>query len=309
MRYVPDLIPKASRVLPSYFQGSPYAFPTRNKFLVALSYLGAAFFFLGALAFLKHPFVTLLLGAIGFLLLPQGHRWLERKGRFQFKRKAKAIVSGSIFLVSTPFINHYAEVDAQEAHAMQVQEEKARQEQLMAAKVEAQRKDSLHFYLAESVQLKEAKKATLALARLQHAEALATEAEKDTIQGIKSDILTVRALTLVSAKKYKAAAADLTTLIDQSPTDGDLLYNRALCYSKLGKTKEAVADLKTAIEVGHVEANKLHERINPLKKRVAYYVTRCCDGTTSSATGRGACSHHGGVCDWNDPVYEEYRKY
>lgn len=25
---------------------------------------------------------------------------------------------------------------------------------------------------------------------------------------------------------------------------------------------------------------------------------RCCDGTRSYATGRGACSHHGGVCEW-----------
>lgn len=24
----------------------------------------------------------------------------------------------------------------------------------------------------------------------------------------------------------------------------------------------------------------------------------CCDGTRSYATGRGACSHHGGVCEW-----------
>lgn len=24
----------------------------------------------------------------------------------------------------------------------------------------------------------------------------------------------------------------------------------------------------------------------------------CCDGSRSSATGRGACSHHGGVCEW-----------
>ena len=31
----------------------------------------------------------------------------------------------------------------------------------------------------------------------------------------------------------------------------------------------------------------------------------CCDGTTSSATGRGACSWHGGVCRW---IYD-YEKY
>ncbi|HKB45746.1 MAG TPA: hypothetical protein VKC90_15215, partial [Chitinophagaceae bacterium] len=24
----------------------------------------------------------------------------------------------------------------------------------------------------------------------------------------------------------------------------------------------------------------------------------CCDGSRSYATGRGACSHHGGVCKW-----------
>jgi len=24
----------------------------------------------------------------------------------------------------------------------------------------------------------------------------------------------------------------------------------------------------------------------------------CCDGTRSYAIGRGACSHHGGVCQW-----------
>jgi energy-coupling factor transporter transmembrane protein EcfT len=45
--------------------------------------------------------------------------------------------------------------------------------------------------------------------------------------------------------------------------------------------------------------------------RVKYrekYVTRtvganCCDGSTSNATGRGACSHHGGVCSWAVEYY------
>ncbi len=34
----------------------------------------------------------------------------------------------------------------------------------------------------------------------------------------------------------------------------------------------------------------------------------CCDGTTSKATGRGACSHHGGVKYWvyYDDVTKEY---
>ena len=40
----------------------------------------------------------------------------------------------------------------------------------------------------------------------------------------------------------------------------------------------------------------------PTPKPQRTYTTRvgaiCCDGTRSSATGRGACSHHGGVCEW-----------
>lgn len=38
-----------------------------------------------------------------------------------------------------------------------------------------------------------------------------------------------------------------------------------------------------------------------VEKYVWEYVrigAECCDGTTSSATGRGACSWHGGVCNW-----------
>jgi hypothetical protein len=38
------------------------------------------------------------------------------------------------------------------------------------------------------------------------------------------------------------------------------------------------------------------------KKETTTYEVRtgaiCCDGTRSNATGRGACSHHGGVCKW-----------
>jgi predicted phage tail protein len=38
------------------------------------------------------------------------------------------------------------------------------------------------------------------------------------------------------------------------------------------------------------------------KKETQLYQVRvgaiCCDGSRSYATGRGACSHHGGVCKW-----------
>jgi hypothetical protein len=38
---------------------------------------------------------------------------------------------------------------------------------------------------------------------------------------------------------------------------------------------------------------------NILAKGDVYRVgAKCCDGTNSKATGRGACSHHGGVKYW-----------
>ncbi|ARS35791.1 tetratricopeptide repeat protein [Pontibacter actiniarum] len=310
MRYVPNLIPGHAKVLPAYFKGDPYTSKPGNILLQILSYIGAFFFLLAALAFLQHPIVTCLLGALGFILLPQGQRWLERKGRFRMKGKVKAILGGTLFLISTPFINHYSEVDTRQAHELQLKEEKARQERLLAEQKEQERQDSLAYYVTESIRLRNADKTDQALAVLLHADTFSLhQTEKDTLQDIRTGILSLRAFSLVKASKYKAALPELTSLLKQRPSDDALLYNRAVCYSKMGQTKEAVQDLKAAMAAGNKEAERLHERINPLKRRVAYYVTRCCDGSTSSAKGRGACSHHGGVCDWNDPVYEEYRKY
>lgn len=110
-------------------------------------------------------------------------------------------------------------------------------------------------------------------------------------------------------RKYENSIGEYSKLISAEYNLKETYYLRALCYQKERKIQESVNDLRKAVEFGNVDAEKLHEKINPIKNRVSYYVTRCCDGTTSDATGRGACSHHGGVCDWNDPVYEEYRKY
>lgn len=63
------------------------------------------------------------------------------------------------------------------------------------------------------------------------------------------------------------------------------------------------------MKMGSTEAEKSYNKFNPLRKKVISYTTRCCDGTSSSSKGRGTCSHHGGVCNWNEPIYEEYRQY
>jgi len=123
----------------------------------------------------------------------------------------------------------------------------------------------------------------------------------------KDSLLELKSSLLYKSKKYEEAIILNTELIDKNPSM--YYFERAKCYNKLGKKQEAVNDLNKAIELKHPKAEKLHEQINPIRKKVAYYVTRCCDGSTSNSTGRGTCSHHGGVCNWNDPVYQEYRKY
>lgn len=59
------------------------------------------------------------------------------------------------------------------------------------------------------------------------------------------------------------------------------------------------------------EEEKYHyETITTYEREITGYCTLCNDGTYSPtcATGRGACSHHGGVREYNAPVYSEVPK-
>lgn len=164
------------------------------------------------------------------------------------------------------------------------------------------RQDSLNIYLTKAEEQISNKKIDFGI---QYLDSALIYAEVDK----KNEIHAKKAQLYVNKKKYDDAIVEYSQLINVKHDIEESYYQRALCYQKQRKTQEAVNDLKQAIALGHVEAGELHEKINPIKKRVSYYETRCCDGTTSNAKGRGACSHHGGVCNWNEPVYEEYRKY
>lgn len=59
-------------------------------------------------------------------------------------------------------------------------------------------------------------------------------------------------------------------------------------------------------------AEKTHtETVTTYKEEITSYCTLCNDGTysPSCATGRGACSHHGGVAQWNAPRYSRVPQY
>lgn len=53
------------------------------------------------------------------------------------------------------------------------------------------------------------------------------------------------------------------------------------------------------------------ETVTTYVQKATGYCTLCADGTysPSCATGRGACSHHGGVAEWNAPRYSTVPEY
>ncbi len=310
MKYVPDLIPKDIKVLPDYFKGNIYASSTKNKSASILFYIGATIFFIAAIVNIKHPLLTLLFGSIGFILLPQGHRWLERQFRFRFTPKIKSVFGAALFVTAVPFVGQYQKVDKQEAYELKVKTEKEAADKIVADKKEQQRKDSLNFYLQSAATLEKSSKIDEALNKISYASNFSpTETEKSEIANAKNHVLATKTFALVKQGKYAAAIPELSNFLASDPSNSDLLYNRAVCYSKIGKIQEAVTDLKPLLQSGNQEANKLHDKINPIRKKIIGYETLCCDGTTSNARGRGACSNHGGVCNWNHPIYEESRKY
>ncbi len=310
MKYVPNLIPEEFRVLEHYFKGNIYHTKKNNSPKKFLKWIIGLFLLLFALLSIKHPLITLIFGFIGFIILPPGHNWIEKKFHFYLTTKIKYSFVFIILLLSIPLLTHYNSVDKKEAHLLQLKLEKEARERAELERKEKIRNDSLTYFISLSSQYTAKHKTDEALKQLKKASLfskLPTDTTRIAIE--KNKISSIRTLDFVKEGKYKLAIPDLNALISKDGNNPDLLYNRAVCFSKTGKIKEAVEDCLKAMQLGDKKSDKLYNKINPIKKRIAYYVTRCCDGSTSNSSGRGTCSHHGGVCNWSEPVYEEYRKY
>ena len=75
-------------------------------------------------------------------------------------------------------------------------------------------------------------------------------------------------------------------------------------------TKDCEAEgiaYKTYVYHAAVPEKSHTETTTTYKDEISGYCTLCRDGTysPSCATGRGACSHHGGVAEWNAPRYRK----
>jgi|GEM_PF-2039594 len=112
-------------------------------------------------------------------------------------------------------------------------------------------------------------------------------------------------------KKFDKAISIFAQINLNNSNYEDALINQGLCLLKQGNEEQAVSLFRESSNLGNKQADKLYNKYNPLKRHIISYLTRCCDGSASptNAKGRGACSHHGGVCNWNEPIYSESRKY
>ena len=166
--------------------------------------------------------------------------------------------------------------------------------------VQRGKQQSAEVHIAKAENYIEQKKFKMALALLDSATQQYPESQKASYD---------RGIIYYSTGKYSEALAELNKVSGSGFSNDNLHFTKAKCYIKQGKNREAISDLKACIALGNKEAEKLYGKANPIIRKVFGYQTRCCDGSISYARGRGACSWHGGVCNWNDPIYEEHRKY
>ena len=104
--------------------------------------------------------------------------------------------------------------------------------------------------------------------------------------------------------KERDALKEFKKAVKAEPNNDVFLYNLGITYLNLKNRHQAKLHLKKSTELGNKDACKQYREL--IAKTRYYQQTQCCDGTTSSATGRGACSHHGGVCGIVNIPYKEY---
>jgi tetratricopeptide (TPR) repeat protein len=302
MKYYPDLIPEKHKpkIEINQYLGQDNKKNKQKTNLTPFFYIIAVFF---VILFLSTVFTrffsSIFFLGIGLIMLPAIHNKIEKTLRFTLNWKIKSsvilILFIPAFLISSNYIAKEKEIAKQDKIEQEIRISKEKAEKEKQAQIEQMRVDSLNYYTQTANELLLKAKYEQAFKKYEKAKLFTTS---------KSDFDFKQGQCLSGMKKFDDAIAFFS-----NSGSSDALYERAICYQKTGKIQEAVNDLKKAIELGNPDAEKLHNKINPILRKIIGYNTLCCDGTTSDARGRGACSSHGGVCNWNNPIYQEYRKY
>lgn len=306
-KYVPNLLPEKpkfdfdERILSNYNWKKNIS---GQKVLKILSYIvGGLIMFASVGGLISRFWQGLFIFLIGFIILPKGQSIIEKYLKFTFSLWMKIIVISMLLFGAISINAHYENKEMIATKIKKENLEKEKQKAELEKQKEQERQDSLSSYSQAIVTYLSNKNVDKASVYIQEMP-MYLKTKEDTL---KYNLLRVD--YLMQAKQFRDAKDLLTQFIDNDYNLSETYFKRAKCFIQLYSTKEAVEDLKHAISLGNEEANTLHNKINPIKKKFVGYTTLCCDGTTSSNRGRGACSGHNGVCDWNHKVYQEYREY
>lgn len=299
-KYIPNLIPQQHKVLPEYFKEPPRKTKS-NAWDSILIILAIVLFVAGLGVIIISFWFAICLFLTSFIILPWGHRFLEKALQFKFpsmlRLKALGLISVFSIFTGSGYLHKIDEIQKQH----QIVEQKELVVQKQNQQLERNRKDSLEFYITQAEKYQKTKDFKKAIKSFEASQKFAHYGEDERIKlGLAN--------TYFAAQDYSKATAQYNAI---TSTDADIYFKKGICAKKLGDTKNAIINFKSASDLGNEKAAKEYDKVNPLMRRVVEYRTLCCDGTysPSNAKGRGACSHHGGVCNWNDPLYEEYRKY
>jgi tetratricopeptide (TPR) repeat protein len=102
---------------------------------------------------------------------------------------------------------------------------------------------------------------------------------------------------LVSQEKYKQAIRTYARYLKLNNSNPKVYTSLGMSYEKIKNKSKAKLNYRNAINI-EGKGGEACRRLRELTIRIVgyNYYSKCCDGTTSSSTGRGTCSHHGGVC-------------
>jgi len=108
----------------------------------------------------------------------------------------------------------------------------------------------------------------------------------------------------INRKKYNQSITNFKKAIKLSPENETYIYNLGIAYLNKDSKSNAKTQFKKAMDLGSKDACRKYRELTAITKYNKK--SRCCDGSTSSAMGRGACSHHGGVCGYVNIPYKKY---
>jgi tetratricopeptide (TPR) repeat protein len=299
-KYIPNIIPEKHRILDEYFKDCPTQ-STDDKWSSLLEKTAKFFFIIAFLLLFFSIWVSISLALIASIISPKFHNLIEKKLNFKYTQRLRlksiAVLMLPVFIIGG---NNYVEFKKQEQIAAEIELRRIEAEENQQ-KLRAIRKDSLVMYvsLAES---------QIANRNFRKSIEYYKESLRFTDDDNRGGVTICLGNAYFELHDYKRALVEYEKSVT---TDAGYFYRKGVCYKKSRDTISALRNFKTASNLGHEESSKEYEKLNPMLKRVIAYRTRCCDGTysPSNSKGRGACSHHSGVCNWNEPQYQNYRKY